>query len=132
MRALTEEWVNKPEKDIFTVKLVLGVQEPMTEIAAFHSQQCAEKYLKAYLQEIEIEFPFRHPLLPLLELCISVDDTFEMLRDDLRRLDGYATAVRYPGMTVSNELAESAFAAAERVRAFIRRKLGLSPDSTVW
>ncbi len=52
---------------------------------------------------------------------------FRTLLADLRSLDGYAVAVRYPGATVTLLMAEDALATATRVRAFIRGKLGFSP-----
>lgn len=62
-------------------------------------------------------------LADLLGLCIPLDKDFRKLAGDLGSLEGYAVAVRYPGATVSTELAEEAFEAAKRVRAFVRGKL---------
>jgi hypothetical protein len=58
-----------------------------------------------------------------MDLCVQVDTSFTKLEDDLRSLESYAVAIRYPGASVSAELAESAFGTAERVRDFIRKKL---------
>ncbi len=60
-----------------------------------------------------------------MEFCKTVDDSFESLRIDLGRLDQYAIAVRYPGATTTIHLARDAFEAVERVRKFVRKKLGL-------
>jgi HEPN domain-containing protein len=98
-------------------------ESPLPDIVCFHCQQCVEKYLKAYLQEHDLRFRLTHPLLPLLELCLSIDPEFEQQREDLTRLEGYSVAVRYPGVEVTFELAERALAAAGRVRSFIRTKL---------
>jgi len=88
-----------------------------------------EKYLKGYLQEKEIRFSLIHPLDPLLKLCLTADAEFETLRSDLESLDFYAVRIRYPGVpTQTDEVAHKAFAAATRVRAFVRQKLGL-PES---
>ncbi len=117
MNALTDEWVFKAEDDYRSAEALLyEIETPIADTASFHCQQCAEKYLKAYLQEKEIEFPRQHDLIPLMEFCRTVDDSFESLRIDLGRLDRYAIAIRYPGATTTISLAKDAFGAAERVR----------------
>ena len=64
--------------------------------------------MKAVLQEHQINFPRRHELIPLLEMCLPLDETFESLRQALIELESYSVAVRYPGVTVSVALAQSA------------------------
>jgi len=61
----------------------------------------------------------------LLDLCIAIDKEYETLRKELEQLENYSVAVRYPGVKISVELAEEAFELANRVRQFIRKKLGL-------
>lgn len=125
MRALTSEWVVKAENDFAVADLALHSGEPpILDAACFHCQQCAEKYLKAFLQENEIEFPRQHNLIPLMELCATVDQSFEKLLEDLEGLESFAVAIRYPGASVSSEQAERAFNSAERIRNFARKKLG--------
>ena len=52
MNELTEEWVEKAEEDFDAADVLLyGRDVPIAAIVCFHCQQCAEKYLKAYLQE---------------------------------------------------------------------------------
>jgi HEPN domain-containing protein len=126
MRELTEEWIGKAEGDYRSAHILLAHgEEHIAEAVCFHCQQCAEKYLKAFLQENRVRFRREHDLMPLLEACISVDRDFEKILKDLRRLEDYAVAIRYPGKIAQRSDAESAFAAATRVRAFVRRKLGL-------
>lgn len=126
MREITEEWVHKAEHDFQAAHLAMHRAEyPLTDIVCFHSQQCVEKYFKAFLQERRVRFPREHALNPLLDLCLPADPTFESLRADADRLEGYAVAIRYPGADAPFELAERALAAATRVRAFVRDKLGL-------
>lgn len=127
MNALAAEWVSKAERDLDTAFLVMAEDriDPFPDVACFHGQQCAEKYLKAYLQEHHVRFAPTHNLIDHLELCRNVDPGFATLGADLRELDGYAVRVRYPGVEVSFEMGEAALAAASRVRAFIRAELGL-------
>ena len=127
MQELTEEWVFKAENDFTVAHLAMRLEHdepPVVDSVCFHCQQCAEKYLKAFLQEHEVRFEPRHPLIPLLESCLTLDPDFERLHPDLMGLDGYAVAARYPGIVLNDEMAERALAAAGRIRAFVRIKLG--------
>lgn len=124
MNEITEEWVFKAEEDFYNADLLLHAGEaPIPDTASFHCQQCAEKYLKAYLQEHGIEFERTHDLSPLLELCIAVDKEFEILSDDIRELDRYAVIVRYPGVVIKADTAEEALEQVGRVRAFVKKQL---------
>jgi len=126
MNELTSEWVQIAEEDFFSADILLHAGEvPLASPACFHCQQCAEKYLKAYLQEHSVEFERKHELLPLANLCISLDSEFQIIKHDLEQLNRYAVVVRYPGVIIKLETAEVALKAAERVRQFIRRKLNL-------
>jgi len=75
------------------------------------------------LQEHSVEFERKHELLPLLNLCASLDSEFKMIKRDLEHLNRYAVVVRYPGVIIRADTAEEALIAADRVRKFIRRKL---------
>ena len=126
MNELTEEWVFKAEQDLYSADLLLHAGEiPVPDYACFHCQQCAEKYLKAYLQEHQVEFKRKHDLLPLLRLCFSLDKEFQSIKKDLSTLDRYAVIVRYPGIKIDLKTAEQAIRQAERVRNFVRSKLGI-------
>jgi HEPN domain-containing protein len=63
MTLLTDEWVKKGENDFNIALLLLRARKtPDYDGACFHAQQCAEKYLKARLQEAGIAFPRTHDL----------------------------------------------------------------------
>jgi HEPN domain-containing protein len=124
MNELTEEWLFKAEEDIYSADLLLHRGEtPVPDYVCFHCQQCAEKYLKAYLQEHQVEFKRKHDLIPLLRLCLSLDKEFQTIKKDLLTLDRYSVIVRYPGIHIDVETAEAALKAAGRVRKFVREKL---------
>lgn len=126
MNEVSREWVDKAEEDFDSADLLLHAGEaPLSSPACFHCQQSAEKYLKAFLTDHLIRFERTHVLVDLLGLCIPIDKDFRKLASDLNSLEGYAVAIRYPGATVSADLAEDAFEAAKRVRAFVRSKLKL-------
>jgi HEPN domain-containing protein len=118
--------VEKAEEDFDAADALLyGRDVPIAAIVCFHCQQCAEKYLKAYLQEHSVEFERNHELMTLMSLCASLDPEFKVLKRDLEGLKTYAVAVRYPGFHVTKKSAEGAFRSAKRVRKLICGKLGI-------
>jgi HEPN domain-containing protein len=73
MNEVTSEWVAKAEEDFHSADALLrAVDVPLAGTSCFHSQQCAEKYLKAFLQEHAVRFERKHDLLPLVALCIQM------------------------------------------------------------
>ena len=93
-------------------------------LVAYHAQQCAEKYLKAYLVRSDVDFPFTHNLSLLLELCATSAAWAEGL-EDAEELTGYAITTRYPGeaLDVSGDKARTAVAIAARVREVVTEAL---------
>lgn len=124
MREVTKEWIFKAEGDYRSANALLHeIEIPEIDSACFHCQQCAEKYIKAYLTEHDVEFPRNHDLVRLLELCLKVDESFEKIRNNLRKLESYGVIIRYPGLTVPLEMAHEAFENADKIRKFVRKKL---------
>ena len=124
MREIAEEWVFKAEDDYRSAKALLyEIESPIVDTACFHCQQTAEKYLKAFLEEHEVDFPRHHNVMKLLDMCVRIDDKFQSLRTDLQSLGNYAVTIRYPGLRVPFALGEEAFETATRIRNFVRRKL---------
>jgi HEPN domain-containing protein len=128
MNSLTAEWVEKAEDDYASAGREAAVK-PRTNynLVCFLAQQCAEKYLKAYLQEHSVAFPRTHELLVLLKLCLPLDNSFGSLRSLLRGLTLYAVDYRYPGVSANSVMTQTAFQNVTNIRAFIRAKLGLPP-----
>lgn len=130
MNALTLEWIEKAEGDFRTAEREAKVRkEPNHEAVCFHSQQCVEKYIKAYLQSRNIYFPKIHNVVKLLELCLPVDTSFEMLRDLLESLNKYAVEFRYPGEAATKADASYALSVMKRIRFFLREKLGVESNA---
>jgi HEPN domain-containing protein len=68
MKPLTLEWIEKAERDFFTMERESRVRkEPNYDGVCFHAQQCAEKYLKALMVETGLPVPKSHDLVFLLE-----------------------------------------------------------------
>jgi HEPN domain-containing protein len=126
MHALTMEWIDKAEGDFHTASREARVRKAANyDAVCFHAQQCVEKYLKAYLQEHGQPFPRIHDLIDLLELILLHDGTFELQREFLKELSGYAVEFRYPGEIAAKEEARAALMAMKAVRGFVRAKMGL-------
>ena len=126
MKLATVEWTTKAEGDFATAGRELRVRKsPNYDAVCFHCQQCAEKYLKAFLQEHNKQIPKIHNLMELMLLCEEIDNSFEMMRTDLVSVERFSVQVRYPGEIAEKEDAKSAYAAVGIVRALVRQKLGM-------
>jgi HEPN domain-containing protein len=118
-------WVEYAEEDLIMAKSALRRSKPLTTSSCFHSQQCAEKYLKAILVAQNIEFPKTHDLLILNTLCVGRGILTGFTKEDLGRLSGFAVHTRYPGNQPTREEAQEALAIANTIRKFARTYLGL-------
>jgi HEPN domain-containing protein len=130
MQPLTTEWVAKAEADVATAQRELRARKtPNYDAACFHAQQCAEKYLKARLQEDGIVFPRTHDLVTLLNLLPGPDPALTALLADLRLLTAFGVAFRYPGASADRVMARDAVSSCLAIRAAVRQSLGLPPES---
>ena len=129
MKPITTEWVEKAEADFATAERELRVTDrPNCDATCFHCQQCAEKYLKARLQEADVPFGKIHDLSALLDLVLPLEPVWEELRDKLRALTAFAVAYRYPGESAEEAEAIEAVAHCGKVRKVIRASLGLEAE----
>lgn len=129
MKPLTTEWVAKAEGDFMSAQRELRARKfPNYDLACFLAQQCAEKYLKARLQEGEVPFGKTHNLSELLDLVLSVEPAWEAMRDDLQALGLFAVDVRYPGFFAERRTARDAVSRCRSIRGIIRQALGLDHD----
>ncbi len=126
MKPITAEWVEKAEGDLVTATRELRARRhPNHDAACFHAQQCAEKYLKACLQEHEIRFEKTHNLGRLLDLLLPVLPEWAELRPSLQELNAYAVAFRYPGESADRDAARRAVQLCRKVRRRARGHLSL-------
>jgi HEPN domain-containing protein len=128
MKPITQEWVTKAEGDWAALGRELRARKaPNYDDACFHAQQCAEKYLKARLQEASVAFPRTHNVLDLLSLVLPVEPTWTVLYASLDALNDYAVVFRYPGRSANREEAREALRECRAVRDLVRLTLGLPP-----
>ena len=92
-----KEWVSSADDDLAYAELGLDHSaESMNPQIAFHAQQCAEKYLKAYLVYRMVKFPYTHDISVLLRLCGETAGWVAEI-NGAKKLTDYATTLRYPG-----------------------------------
>jgi HEPN domain-containing protein len=91
------EWFQYAQEDLASARHGLAMTEgPPYRLIAFHSQQCVEKALKAYLVYHGVDFPYTHNISRLLELSNNITGWLEDLAE-AEELTPFATSLRYPG-----------------------------------
>ena len=120
---LVAGWIRKAESDLANAQLCLASARALDTVC-FHAQQAAEKYLKAYLAAMEIEFPFVHNLEKLAELCTRQDTAFAALKPVCQALTPYAVELRYdeefwPSADTARQAVEGAIA----IKSFVLQHL---------
>jgi HEPN domain-containing protein len=126
MKPITLEWIDKAEGDWYSAQREYRARRrPNYDAACFHAQQCAEKYLKARLEEAEIAFRRTHNLISLLTLVLAVEATWTVLQPHLTALNIYAVTFRYPGPSATKSNAASALKDCREVRRVVRQSLVL-------
>jgi len=95
MKRITEAWLLKAAEDLGAIR-VLQSDPQLTNVIAFHAQQCVEKCLKSVAEERQGKVPRVHDLRRLWDI---VSDQFceGLDLDMLRELTDVYTDCRYPG-----------------------------------
>jgi len=121
----TREWVQKAESDFKAAGLLLKAGDDYLFQAAVHSQQAAEKYLKAFLVWHQIEFPKTHDIAKLIALAAEVAPDLPEILAEAKTLTGFGVDFRYPGdyPGLTSTDAETALGLATLVRDEIRNRL---------
>jgi HEPN domain-containing protein len=85
-----------------------------------------EKYLKAYIIAMELEFRKIHDLPLLLKQCTTGDPSFQKFSDSCEYLSTFYIETRYPvhwPINISKKEAQKAYHAAKKISTFIKEKL---------
>ena len=123
---LVQQWIDKAEKDFGLAEFLLA-EARYLDAVGFHAQQAAEKYIKAFLTEHQIEFPKTHRIEELLALVAQTDPKLADSLLPATQLNPYGADIRYPGdiPELTLETAAQALNHAADVRAAIHHALGL-------
>ena len=92
---LPQRWVWKADRDF---ALANQVCQTFPEMAAFHYQQAAEKYLKAFLASHGVGLKRTHNIGTLALMASQIDPVFSQLAGvaDVDAITEFATLFRYP------------------------------------
>ncbi|MBE0538127.1 MAG: HEPN domain-containing protein [Ignavibacterium sp.] len=119
------KWIEYADEDLRVTEIVFSLSSNVPyRIIAYHSQQCAEKYLKAFLLYHNVDFPYTHNISTLIELCLPFVDLNEKL-SLAKELSKYAVAVRYPTdyLTLNKKETIRLIKIAQKVKTVIRKLL---------
>jgi HEPN domain-containing protein len=97
IQSLALEWCAKGNADFDAAVHLMREGARFREIVYFHSQQAAEKYLKALLVRHQLEFPKTHDIKDLLDLLNTVHPAAAEALRDAEFLTPFGVKIRYPG-----------------------------------
>ena len=120
-----EAWLVKAEHDLASARRLSEGDNPILDTAIYHTQQCAEKALKAYLSFMKQPIEKTHDVGLLVELCAAIDESFNRLLNDAKILTPYDTAFRYPDIDMNpdkDDVAE-AIEKASKIIAFVKQMI---------
>jgi HEPN domain-containing protein len=104
--AETRDWFQKAHDDLEAAQRLLSGTPPLVAPAAFHSQQAAEKAMKAFLTWNGQVFRKIHSLVEIGEACAKLDSGLAEVSSRVAPISGWAIETRYPGEWVSPTEAE--------------------------
>jgi HEPN domain-containing protein len=119
-------WFAKADADLEMAELGLRGSDRVMDLACYHAQQCAEKYLKGYLFARGITFRLVHDLVYLVGLCVNAERDFDTLLVAAGQLVDYASTTRYPVEgtgAATREDAREAIVRAKAIRDFVLARI---------
>lgn len=120
-----QAWLERAHSDLALAAVALRSPDVLLEDACFHTQQCAEKALKALLLQQGIPFPRTHVIEMLLDLLQASGIIVPADVDEALVLTQYAVQTRYPGAwePVTQEEARLALDIANCVLTWVEEQL---------
>jgi len=127
VRAEMEDWLHHARLDLQSARHLLDAVPPLTGASVFHSQQGAEKVLKAFLAGHDQPIAKTHELPRLIEQCEAFDPSIQHLSMSAQVLNPYATRFRYPargiGLQPDESIAQDALRHATHIVEFVEQRL---------
>jgi HEPN domain-containing protein len=120
---LAKEWLRYAQSDLNTANhMFYDVDPKETEISCYHTHQCAEKSLKAYLISKNIDPPRIQDLVELNQLCTSRESSFLTMLQSCVFLNPYGVHVRYPNeLAVDDTLTKLAIENTQKIFEFCKK-----------
>ena len=124
-RDLVMQWLARADEDLAAAHHLLMADPPLLGVVGFHTQQATEKYLKAFLVWVQIDFPKTHDIGVLLRLVSKSSPALSDKLGETIGLTDFAVELRYPGNlpTLTRKEAESAVALAEQAHTRVLASL---------
>jgi HEPN domain-containing protein len=94
-RKLAQQLLFKADQDLVVLEKLKSDPDIAAEILGFHAQQAAEKILKAVLAYHQINFPYTHQLVDLIDPIKDHQLNFPQELEELRYLTPFAVDFRY-------------------------------------
>ena len=117
-------WLRKAEGDLRAAEIMMKADLEDWFAAAFHAQQAAEKFLKAFLVRHQIPFPKTHEINQLLNLTGKADQSLKTELASAGMLTPFGVEFRYPGEEVADrETAQHAVQESKRVKDAVLNRL---------
>lgn len=117
-------WLQKAEGDLRAAEHLLDVRQEDYFTSAFHAQQAAEKFLKAFLVCHQVAFTKTHDIQRLLNLASQVVPSLGEKLSSALILTPFGIEFRYPGEDVADlNTAKKATSEARRVKAAVMEQL---------
>lgn len=121
---IVKEWLDFAQKDLNSAKYLLGMRPIPLEIICYHCEQAAEKALKAYLIDKDIEPSRTHDLRLLCKTCTDFDENFSQISILCSNLTAFGVQPRYPfEIQVTENDVKVAITDADNVLEFVIQKL---------
>ena len=121
--AAAREWKTKADGDLRSARALLDLDPPELDVAVYHCQQAAEKYLKALLVATGAQPPRTHDLGVLLDLATEPYPQLDDRREACEYLTPFAVQTRYPlfAPPISIDDATEALTASAEVCETVRK-----------
>jgi len=120
-------WIEKAEEGLEVASLIASSAK-FRESVGFHCQQAAEKYLKAFLTHVQVEFRKTHDIVELQGLAATGGMPGPLSEEDAKWLNRFGGEIRRPNdvpeMLPGDEL--RAIDLATRVKQAVLARLGRS------
>ena len=119
-----KDWLKKALSDLKAAKKLSDDNETF-DCSVFHTHQCAEKALKAFIVSSHQAVPKTHDLKLLLGYCLEISIEFLLIKEESKSLNSYGQDARYPNdiFYVDQKRVNEAICMAEKILLIIQNLL---------
>jgi HEPN domain-containing protein len=124
---LVTHWLVKAAHDLAVARRLSDEEPRYLDIAVYHCQQAAEKAIKGFLVQHDLEFPKTHDIRLLVQLARPINAAFSQYEESAELLTPYATEFRYPGNFI-NPVPEEMSEALKSAEVIVNFVISLLPQ----